>query len=253
MSHSWAARAVHLQKSYGEGDTAVHALRDVSADIPTGQFTAIMGPSGSGKSTFMHCLAGLDTATAGTVLIGDTDLSRCNDSERTRLRRRELGFVFQSFNLLPVLTARANILLPLTLDRRTPDELWFNELVDVLGIADRLAHTPGELSGGQQQRVAIARALLGRPRLVLADEPTGNLDSTAGAHVLSLLQSSSRRSGQTIVMVTHDPVAASYCDSVLVMADGMMVDRIDSPTADSVLEAMRGFTAGPVPDSGARR
>ncbi|CAM3157211.1 ABC transporter ATP-binding protein [Williamsia muralis] len=240
MSDPYAARTIALQKTYGHGDAAVHALRDVSVDIPVGKFTAIMGPSGSGKSTLMHCLAGLDTATAGTVLIGDTDLSRCNDSQRTRLRRRELGFVFQSFNLLPVLTARANILLPLTLDRRSPDELWFDELVAVLGIGDRLDHKPGELSGGQQQRVAIARALLGRPRLILADEPTGNLDSRSGAQVLSLLQSSSRRIGQTIVMVTHDPVAASYCDQVLVMADGRMVDRILAPTADSVLAAMRG-------------
>ena len=240
MSDPYAARTIALQKTYGHGDAAVHALRDVSVDIPVGKFTAIMGPSGSGKSTLMHCLAGLDTATAGTVLIGDTDLSRSNDSQRTRLRRRELGFVFQSFNLLPVLTARANILLPLTLDRRSPDELWFDELVAVLGIGDRLDHKPGELSGGQQQLVAIARALLGRPRLILADEPTGNLDSRSGAQVLSLLQSSSRRIGQTIVMVTHDPVAASYCDQVLVMADGRMVDRILAPTADSVLAAMCG-------------
>ena len=246
MSDPYAARTIALRKTYGQGDAAVHALRDVSVNIPVGKFTAIMGPSGSGKSTLMHCLAGLDTATAGTVLIGDTDLSRCDDSQRTRLRRRELGFVFQSFNLLPVLTARANILLPLTLDRRSPDQLWFDELMSVLGIGDRLDHKPGELSGGQQQRVAIARALLGRPRLVLADEPTGNLDSTSGAQVLSLLQSSSRRIGQTIVMVTHDPVAASYCDQVLVMADGRMVDQIVAPTADSVLAAMRGYGSGPV-------
>lgn len=222
----------------------MHALRDIDLAIPTGRFTAIMGPSGSGKSTLMHCLAGLDTPTAGTIMIGDTDLSRCDDSQRTRIRRRELGFVFQSFNLLPVLSARANILLPLTLDRRRPDAAWLAELVDVLGIADRLDHKPAELSGGQQQRVAIARALLGRPRLILADEPTGNLDSHSGAQVLALLQASSRRAGQTIVMVTHDPLAASYCDQVIVMADGRLVDRIDAPTTDSVTAAM--LRHGPV-------
>lgn len=241
-----AARAIGVQKTYGEKDAEVHALRNVSLAIPSGRFTAIMGPSGSGKSTLMHCLAGLDTPTAGTVMIGDTDLSRCDDTQRTRIRRRELGFVFQSFNLLPVLSARANILLPLTLDRRRPDGAWFDELADVLGIADRLDHKPSELSGGQQQRVAIARALLPRPRLILADEPTGNLDSRAGAQVLSLLQASSRRAGQTIVMVTHDPVAASYCDQVLVMADGLLVDQIDSPTTDSVAAAVlrHGSVAG---------
>lgn len=238
MSEAVAARAIGVHRSYGEGSAVVHALRDVSMDVPSGKFTAIMGPSGSGKSTLMHCLAGLDTPTSGTVRIGEVDLGRCNDSERTRLRRRELGFVFQAFNLLPALTARANIVMPLTLDRRTPEQTWFDEIVDVLGIADRLDHKPGELSGGQQQRVAIARALLGRPTLVLADEPTGNLDSGSGAQVLSLLRDSSRRDGQTIVMVTHDPVAASYCDQVLVMADGQLVDRIDSPTNDSVIESM---------------
>lgn len=245
-----AARAIGVEKTYGKGDAVVHALRDVSLAIPSGKFTAIMGPSGSGKSTLMHCLAGLDTPTAGTVMIGDTDLSRCDDSQRTRIRRRELGFVFQSFNLLPVLTARANILLPLTLDRRRPDRAWFTELVEVLGIGDRLDHKPAELSGGQQQRVAIARALLGRPRLVLADEPTGNLDSHSGAQVLSLLQASSRRADQTIVMVTHDPVAASYCDQVLVMADGRLVDQIDFPTTDSVTAAM--LRHGPAATGSAR-
>ncbi|HEY9313153.1 ABC transporter ATP-binding protein [Williamsia sp.] len=248
MQVAIAARAIEMYKSYGEGDAVVHALRNVSVDVPSGRFTAIMGPSGSGKSTLMHCLAGLDTPTAGTVMVGDTDLGRCNDSARTRLRRRELGFVFQSFNLLPALTARANIVLPLTLDRRRPDPAWFDELVDVLGLSGRLDHMPGELSGGQQQRVAIARAMLGRPRLILADEPTGNLDSTSGAQVLSLLRDSSRRDGQTIVMVTHDPVAAAYCDQVLVMADGQLVDRIVSPTAESVLASMvrLGPAAAPV-------
>lgn len=245
MPEAVAARTIGVRKSYGQGGAVVHALRDVSIEVPAGRFTAIMGPSGSGKSTLMHCLAGLDTPTSGTVRIGEVDLGLCDDSARTRLRRRELGFIFQAFNLLPALTARANIVLPLTLDRRTPDPAWFDELVDVLGIADRLDHKPGELSGGQQQRVAIARALLGRPRLVLADEPTGNLDSTSGAQVLSLLRESSRHGGQTIVMVTHDPVAASYCDQVLVMADGRLVDHIDSPTADSVLESM--VRLGPAP------
>ena len=253
MSKAIAARAMGVHKSYGEGGAVVHALRDVSMDVPSGKFTAIMGPSGSGKSTLMHCLAGLDTPTSGTVWVGEAELGRCDDSERTRLRRRELGFVFKSFNLLPALTARANIVLPLTLDRRTPDQSWFDELVDVFDIADRLDHKPGQLSGGQQQRVAIARALLGRPGLVLADEPTGNLDSSSGAQVLSLLQDSSRRGGQTIVMVTHDPVAASYCDQVLLMADGRLVDQIDSPTTGSVMDSMVRLGSAAVRTAGGPR
>ncbi|REF37040.1 ABC transporter ATP-binding protein [Thermasporomyces composti] len=238
-----AASAVDLVKVYGSGPTAVRALDGVTVGFEAARFTAIMGPSGSGKSTLMHCLAGLDSVTSGTVRIGDTDLSSLSDRELTRLRRDRVGFVFQAFNLMPTLTAKQNILLPLELAGRKPDQAWFTTLVDVLGLADRLNHRPAEMSGGQQQRVALARALVTRPEVVFADEPTGNLDSRTGAEVLSFLRTSVREFGQTIVMVTHDPVAASYAERVVLVADGKVVGEIAQPTPDSVLDAMRKLGA----------
>ncbi|RKS67932.1 putative ABC transport system ATP-binding protein [Motilibacter peucedani] len=236
-----AARAVHLSKVYGTGDTRVVALDDVSVDFATGQYTAIMGPSGSGKSTLMHCVAGLDDATGGSILIGDTDLTSLNDKALTRLRRDKIGFIFQSFNLLPTLTALENITLPMDIAGRKPDKEWLDTVIDTVGLRDRLGHKPTQLSGGQQQRVACARALASRPQIVFADEPTGNLDSRAGAEVLGFLRRSVREMGQTIVMVTHDPVAAAYADRVLFLADGRVVDEMAAPTAESVLERMKQF------------
>jgi putative ABC transport system ATP-binding protein len=219
----------------------VRALAGVDVAFDRGGFTAIMGPSGSGKSTLMHCLAGLDSATAGQVFLGDTQLTGLRDDELTRLRRDRIGFVFQAFNLLPVLDARENIVLPVQLAGRRPDPAWFDAVIARLGLRERLRHRPSELSGGQQQRVAIARALLPRPDVVFADEPTGNLDSRAGAEVLDLLRSSVRETGQTVVMVTHDPTAASYADRVVLLADGRPAGEIERPTAASVLEALRGL------------
>jgi putative ABC transport system ATP-binding protein len=238
---SAAVRATGLTKVYGSGETAVHALAGVDVAFDRGGFTAIMGPSGSGKSTLMHCLAGLDSATAGQVFLGDTQLTGLRDDELTRLRRDRIGFVFQAFNLLPVLDARENIVLPVQLAGRRPDPAWFDAVIARLGLRERLRHRPSELSGGQQQRVAIARALLPRPDVVFADEPTGNLDSRAGAEVLDLLRSSVRETGQTVVMVTHDPTAASYADRVVLLADGRPAGEIERPTAASVLEALRGL------------
>ncbi|MGX5655208.1 ABC transporter ATP-binding protein [Geodermatophilus nigrescens] len=238
---SAAVRATGLTKVYGSGETAVHALVGVDVTFERGGFTAIMGPSGSGKSTLMHCLAGLDAATSGQVWLGGTELTRLRDDQLTRLRRERIGFVFQAFNLLPVLDARENIVLPMQLAGRRPDPAWFDAVVARLGLRERLRHRPSELSGGQQQRVAIARALLPRPDVVFADEPTGNLDSRAGAEVLDLLRSSVRETGQTVVMVTHDPTAASYADRVVLLADGRPAGEIDRPTAASVLEALRGL------------
>ncbi len=238
-----AIRATGLAKVYGKGEAAVTALNGVEVHFDRGGFTAIMGPSGSGKSTLMHCLAGLDSVTAGQVWLGDTELTSLNDTELTRLRRERIGFVFQSFNLLPTLDARANILLPLNLAGTKPDQAWFTDVVSRLGLADRLSHRPSELSGGQQQRVAIARALLPRPDVIFADEPTGNLDSRSGAEVLSLLRSSVRETGQTVVMVTHDPVAASYADRVILLADGNLAGEITAPTTDTVLDALRRLGA----------
>ncbi|MGW0227775.1 ABC transporter ATP-binding protein [Actinopolymorpha singaporensis] len=238
-----AASAVDLVKTYGSGPTAVRALDGVSLEFGTGQFTAIMGPSGSGKSTLMHCLAGLDAATSGSVVLGGTDLTKLSDRQLTVLRRERVGFVFQAFNLMPTLTAEQNITLPLELAGRRPDADWLATLVDVLGLGDRLRHRPSELSGGQQQRVAIARALASRPDVVFADEPTGNLDSRTGAEVLSFLRQSVREFGQTVVMVTHDPVAASYADRVVLVADGRVVGEIDRPSAGAVLDAMRELGA----------
>jgi putative ABC transport system ATP-binding protein len=228
-----------LVKVYGTGDTAVRALDGVSAAFGRAQFTAIMGPSGSGKSTLMHCLAGLDTATSGSVRIGGTELSGLSDRQLTLLRRTKVGFVFQSFNLLPTLTAAQNIRLPLDLAGRKPDQPWWDTVIGTLKLADRLEHRPSELSGGQQQRVACARALITRPEVVFADEPTGNLDSASGAEVLGLLRTSVRELGQTVIMVTHDPVAASYADRVIFLADGRLHSELQAPTPQSVLDHLR--------------
>ena len=236
-----AVRAVDVVKAYGKGETAVTALAGVSFDVPRGQFAAVMGPSGSGKSTLMHCMAGLDSIDAGDVQIGDESLVGLGDKALTALRRDRVGFVFQQYNLLPTLTAQENIRLPLDIAGRKPDEAWFREVVQALGLDDRLRHRPQELSGGQQQRVACARALITRPDVVFADEPTGNLDSRAGAEVLAFLQRSAREFGQTVVMVTHDPNAASYADRVVFLADGLLVDEMLDPTAEKVLDRMKRF------------
>ncbi len=236
-----AARTISLTKTFGSAGSGVTALDAVDVDIEAGRFTAIMGPSGSGKSTLMHCLAGLETPTSGQVLIGETDLTRLSDKALTLLRRERIGFVFQSFNLLPMLTARQNIELPLSLAGRTSDRDRMGHITSILGIEDRLDHRPSELSGGQQQRVAVARALVSEPDVLFADEPTGALDSRSSAQLLAFLRSSVRELGQTIVMVTHDPRAASYADRVLLLADGRVAGEIADPTEDSVLEAMKGL------------
>ena len=238
-----AARAAALTKVYGSGETRVTALDAVDVEIETGRFTAIMGPSGSGKSTLMHCLAGLDSVTSGHVWIGDTELSALSDKKLTQLRRDAVGFVFQAFNLVPTLSALENITLPLDIAGRKPDQQWLDTVIDTVGLRDRLRHRPSELSGGQQQRVACARALASRPTIVFADEPTGNLDSRSGAEVLGFLRRSVDEFGQTIVMVTHDPGAASYADRVLFLADGRIVDEMASPSAERVLERMKAFEA----------
>jgi putative ABC transport system ATP-binding protein len=262
-----AARAVAATKIYGKGDTAVVALDHVTVDFQAGAFTAIMGPSGSGKSTLMHCVAGLDTLTSGNVFIGDTDLARLDDRRLTLLRRDKVGFIFQAFNLVPTLTALENITLPAALAGRAPslrsrfggqslrsghagqdqaghagqDRNWLDTVVAAVGLGDRLHHRPSELSGGQQQRVAVARALAGRPEIIFADEPTGNLDSRAGAEILGFMRRAVDDLGQTIVMVTHDPVAASYADRVVFLADGRIVDEMSEPTPDRVLDRMKNF------------
>ncbi|MFB4312713.1 ABC transporter ATP-binding protein [Actinomadura sp. 21ATH] len=233
------AAAVDLVRTYGSGDGAVTALRGVSVAFARGRFTAIMGPSGSGKSTLLHCLAGLDQVTSGRVLVGDVDLTRLSRTRLARLRRDRLGFVFQSFNLLPMLTAEENIRLTGRLAGRRADREWFGTLVDALGLSERLGHRPAELSGGQQQRVAVARALLGRPEVLFADEPTGNLDSRSGAEVLGFLRTAVDDFGQTVIMVTHDPAAAAHADRVLFLADGRIVHELDAPTTDAVHAAMR--------------
>ncbi|OZG57581.1 ABC transporter ATP-binding protein [Bifidobacterium myosotis] len=227
-----AIQAIDLVKDYGTGSNAVHALRGVNVSFERGRFTAIMGPSGSGKSTLMHTLAGLDSATSGHILFEGKDLTRMNDKQLTLLRRNKIGFIFQSFNLLPMFSAEANILMPLTLAGAKPDRAWFDLLVETLGLRQRLNHRPNELSGGQQQRVAIARALITKPSLVFADEPTGNLDSVSSAEVLGFLKRSVNELGQTIVMVTHDAVAASYADRAIVFADGRIVADEPHPTAE---------------------
>jgi len=237
-----AARVVELTKTYGEGQAQVRALDRVNLDLAAGEFTAVMGPSGSGKSTLMHCCAALDRATSGQVYIGDRELTGLGDKALTRLRRDEIGFVFQSYNLVPTLTAGENILLPLAIAGRKPDPEWYSSVITTVDLADRLKHKPNELSGGQQQRVAVARALVSRPRIVFADEPTGNLDSRSGAEVLGLLRRSVDDHGQTVVMVTHDPVAAAYTDRVVFLADGRVVDEIRKPDRDQVLEIMTRMT-----------
>jgi putative ABC transport system ATP-binding protein len=236
-----AAQAVDATKVYGTGSTAVRALDDVSVEFTTGRYTAIMGPSGSGKSTLLHCLAGLDQLTEGKVYLGGTELGSLSDKQLTLLRRDRIGFVFQSFNLIPTLSAAENITLPLRLAGRGPDPEWLDSVVETVGLGDRLEHRPSELSGGQQQRVAVARAMVTRPEIILADEPTGNLDSRSGAEILGFLQRAARVLGQTVVMVTHDPVAAGYADEVVFLADGRIVDRMETPTAQRVLDRMKAF------------
>ncbi|MFF3885647.1 ABC transporter ATP-binding protein [Streptomyces sp. NPDC001914] len=236
-----AARVVDAVKVYGGGDTAVRALDGVSVGFPAGRFTAIMGPSGSGKSTLMHCAAGLDTLSSGTAYIGDTELGALDDRRLTLLRRDRIGFVFQAFNLIPTLTVAENIALPMDLAGTRGSRAWTDTLVDVVGLRDRLHHRPSELSGGQQQRVAVARAFASEPDVVFADEPTGNLDSRSGQEVLDLLGRAVRRMDRTVVMVTHDPVAAAHADEVVFLADGRLVDRMENPTADRVLDRMKAF------------
>ena len=236
-----AARAVGLSKTYGEGETQVNALRSVDVEFEVGRFTAIMGPSGSGKSTLMHVMAGLDSASQGTVYIGDSDLTTMKDNDLTKLRRERMGFVFQAFNLVPTLTAEENITLPLDIAGRSVDREWFDLVVGTVGLADRLTHRPSELSGGQQQRVACARAMATRPDIIFADEPTGNLDSRSGAEVLGVLRRSVDEFGQTIVMVTHDAHAAAYADRVVFLADGELVDELVAPDAQAILERMMTF------------
>ncbi len=234
-----AARIIGGVKVYGKGVTAVRALDAISADFAASKFTAIMGPSGSGKSTLLHCLAGLDRLTEGRVLLGDVDLGSLDDKAMTLLRRERIGFVFQAFNLISTLTARENVVLPLSLGGKKPDRAWLEELARSLGIADRLGHRPAELSGGQQQRVATARALVTRPDLIFADEPTGNLDSRSATELLTQIRQAVDQFHQTVVMVTHDPRAAAYADRVLFLADGRVVRELPAPTADRVLDAIR--------------
>jgi putative ABC transport system ATP-binding protein len=236
-----AARGLDLVKVYGSGDGAVRALDRVTVEFPSGRFTAIMGPSGSGKSTLMHCLAGLDAPTSGEVLLGDVGLGGLSDRELTLLRRERAGFVFQAFNLVPTLTALENITLPMTLAGAKPDQPWVDAVIDTLGVRDRLSHRPAELSGGQQQRVAVARALASRPQVIFADEPTGNVDSKAGAELLGFLRRAADDLGQTVVMVTHDPIAASYANSVVFLADGRIAGGLDEPTPQKVLDRMRAL------------
>ncbi|MGW7263288.1 ABC transporter ATP-binding protein [Streptomyces sp. NPDC054842] len=238
-----AARATDLSKVYGQGETQVVALDRVTVDFQQAQFTAIMGPSGSGKSTLMHCVAGLDTFSSGSVRIGDTELGSLKDKQLTQLRRDKIGFIFQAFNLLPTLTALENITLPMDIAGRKPDKQWLQKVIDMVGLHDRLGHRPTQLSGGQQQRVAVARALASQPEIIFGDEPTGNLDSRAGAEVLGFLRNSVREMGQTVVMVTHDAVAASYADRVIFLADGRIVDEMIQPSADGVLDRMKAFDA----------
>ena len=231
-----AARAVGALKIYGSGDTEVRALDGIDVAFESGKLSAIMGPSGSGKSTLMHCMAGLDNLTGGQVFIGETELGALKDRDLTLLRRRAVGFVFQAYNLIPTLTARENMTLPIALSGETPDGDWLAQVVDTVGLGDRLDHRPNELSGGQQQRVAVARTLVSRPEIIFADEPTGNLDSRAGAEILEFMRHATTQLGQTIVMVTHDAVAASYSDRAVFLADGRIVDELANPTVESVLD-----------------
>jgi putative ABC transport system ATP-binding protein len=243
VTTSAAARAEDVVKSYGEGDVCVYALDHVSVSIEAGRFTAVMGPSGSGKSTLLHMLAGLDRPTSGEVYVGDVEITHLKDTPLTLLRRDRIGFIFQSFNLLPTLTAAENIVLPMRIAGRKPDDYWVRTIVETVGLGERMSHRPSQLSGGQQQRVAAARALAGRPQIVFADEPTGALDSRASTELLTFLRTAVTDLGQTVVMVTHDPVAAGYADRVLFLADGRIVDEMTEPTADAVLDYMKQLGA----------
>jgi len=234
-----AAGAIDARKTYGIGDASVHALDGVSIQFEPGRFTAIMGPSGSGKSTLLHCLAGLDSLTEGAVYIGDTYLASLNDKQLTELRRKQVGFVFQAYNLIPTLTARENIVLPLMLGGETGDAVWIEHVIETVGLGDRLKHRPSELSGGQQQRVAVARALASRPTIIFADEPTGNLDSNAGGEILRFMRNAVDEFGQTIVMVTHDPYSSAYADRVVYLDDGKIVHDMHEPTADRIIDQMK--------------
>ncbi|MEO5724201.1 MAG: ABC transporter ATP-binding protein [Ilumatobacteraceae bacterium] len=236
-----AAGAVDAMKVYGSGDSEVRALDGVTVAFEQGRFTAIMGPSGSGKSTLMHCLAGLDNLTSGAVYIGDTYLASLSDKQLTELRRTNVGFIFQAYNLIPTLTAAENITLPLLLGGNKGDEQWIDKVIDTVGLRSRLKHRPSELSGGQQQRVAVARAMASQPTIIFADEPTGNLDSRTGAEILEFMRHAVNELGQTIVMVTHDPIAAGYADRVIFLSDGRIVDEMQDPTADKVLDRMKRF------------
>jgi putative ABC transport system ATP-binding protein len=234
-----AARAIGVSKIYGSGEAAVRALDDVSVEFASARFTAIMGPSGSGKSTLLHCLAGLDRVTSGRIFLGDVEVSSCSEKELTIVRRDQVGFVFQAYNLIPTLDALENITLPLALAGRKADRAWLDQVIDTVGLRDRLTHRPSELSGGQQQRVAVARALASRPQIIFADEPTGNLDSRASAEILTFMRQAVDDLGQTIVMVTHDPLAASYADRVVFLGDGKIVDEMQSPTQETVIDRMK--------------
>ncbi len=236
-----AAHCEGATKTYGSGDTEVHALRNVTVGFEAGHFTAIMGPSGSGKSTLMQCMAGLDRLTSGSTYIGDEELSSLNDKRLTMIRRERLGFIFQAFNLIPTLTAKENITLPLDLAGSKGDQAWIDEVISITGLGDRVGHRPNELSGGQQQRVAVARAMASRPAIIFGDEPTGNLDTRTGAEILEFMQKAVRDLGQTIVMVTHDPVSASYADRVLFLTDGQIIDEMTDPTADKVIDKMKSL------------
>jgi putative ABC transport system ATP-binding protein len=243
-SNGYAARAVDATKIYGRGDAEVRALDGVSIEFAHAEFSAIMGPSGSGKSTLLHTMAGLDTLTDGKVYIGDTDLSSLKEKELTLVRREKVGFVFQAFNLIPTLNAAENIALPLTIAGEKPDEAWHEQVISAVGLHDRLRHRPSELSGGQQQRVAAARALVSRPDIVFADEPSGNLDSTSGAELLGFMRMAVKEFGQTIVMVTHDPTAASYADRVVFLRDGKVVDQLDQPNPEAIFDKMKTLEVG---------
>jgi len=243
MKTAVAARAENATKVYGMGDTAVTALKDVTVDFAREEFSVIMGPSGSGKSTLMHCMAGLDDLTSGNVFIGEQNLGTLNDNDLTALRRDKVGFIFQTFNLIPTLTAKENITLPMDIAGTSPDKAWVDQVVETVGLGDRLTHRPSELSGGQQQRAAAARALASKPALIFADEPSGNLDSKAGGELLAFLRQAVREFGQTIVMVTHDPIAAAYGDRVVFLTDGEIVDEMRDPTAERVLDRIKNLEA----------
>jgi putative ABC transport system ATP-binding protein len=238
-----AARAIDASKIYGSGEAEVRALNRISVSFQTSRLTAIMGPSGSGKSTLLHCMAGLDRLTSGQIFLGDVDISRANEKELTLIRRDRIGFIFQAYNLIPTLNALENMTLPMSLAGNKPDPAWLDTIVETVRLKDRLTHRPAELSGGQQQRVAVGRALLSKPSVIFADEPTGNLDSRSGAEILTFMRKAVDELGQTIVMVTHDPIAAGYADRVVFLADGSIVDELLAPTADSVLDKMKSLGA----------